>query len=477
MDYTSLSSLIFGSYDDPIKSTPRSILSGYITEIIEKGKARYAFMEGLAVQLREADPYSAASYTDLYGEASVSIWEWIMVCFPLILVGYFVFTANKQVSALSQAGSLQGREVSQERSARAKAEQAALQVALAAHRREVEKENLDKEQKKKVEAAKREVEGRARVATEESYKAGEKVTEKEKVVPVPIKMPQIHVSVADKFVYSWGVINVALTAYFLGHFPGHFYLWHSPKCIVLLIYRWNEWKMDGTGRHYLFYDFCYWANFLCLYYIWFNPHSAETFKIVFMVANGPLAWAVLAFNNSLIFHSVQHMVSAFIHISPMLLSYCLRWHPGEEVVVCPEAGCETVSHFDLIKTTMTKFYLPWLIFYYAWVFVAMKDRVKRVGATTLFDHVCSIGGEKWFNVISSNRLLQQAVFMLCHYVFAMCTMLLAAVFYHHKKSHFSFVFIICFSSAWNGSNYYMKALEQKNALKKERERLLQSSQK
>ena len=73
-----------------------------------------------------------------------------------------------------------------------------------------------------------------------------------------------------------------------------------------------------------------------------------------MVSNGPLAWAVLAFNNSLIFHSAQHMVSAFIHISPMLLSYCLRWHPGEEVVVCPEAGCETVTHFDLIKTTMVR---------------------------------------------------------------------------------------------------------------------------
>ena len=44
-------------------------------------------------------------------------------------------------------------------------------------------------------------------------------------------------------------------------------------------------------------DFCYWANFLCLYYLWVNPHSAEVFKVVFMVANGPLAWAVLAFNN------------------------------------------------------------------------------------------------------------------------------------------------------------------------------------
>lgn len=53
-------------------------------------------------------------------------------------------------------------------------------------------------------------------------------------------------------------------------------------------------------------------------------------------------------------------------------------------------------------------------------------------------------------------------------------MVLAAVLFHHKKSHFSFLFIICFASCWNGSHYYMRALEQKNALKRERERLLSS---
>ena len=139
---------------------------------------------------------------------------------------------------------------------------------------------------------------------------------------------------------------------------------------------------------------------------------------MFMVANGPLAWAVLAFNNSLIFHSLQHMVSAFIHISPMLLSYCLRWHPGEEVVVCPDAGCETVSSMDLIMTTMQTFYVPWIVIYYVWVFIFLRDRAERKHATTLFDHVCKIGGERVFKAISSNTHLQKAFFMLCHYSFA-----------------------------------------------------------
>jgi|NorSeaMetagenome_1021524.scaffolds.fasta_scaffold75303_2 hypothetical protein len=98
-------------------------------------------------------------------------------------------------------------------------------------------------------------------------------------------------------------------------------MWHIPKCISMLCWRWYIWRTDGSGRHYLFYDFCYFANFFSLYLLFVAPHSPDIFLILFTVSNGPLAWSVLAFNNSLIFHSAQHMTSAFIHTSPMLLTF------------------------------------------------------------------------------------------------------------------------------------------------------------
>ena len=68
-------------------------------------------VQSLIEELKEADPYSAASYVDLYNKSEAHLSEWIMVCFPVVLVGYFVFTANKKVSALAQSGSMQSREV------------------------------------------------------------------------------------------------------------------------------------------------------------------------------------------------------------------------------------------------------------------------------------------------------------------------------------------------------------------------------
>ena len=45
-----------------------------------------------------------------------------------------------------------------------------------------------------------------------------------------------------------------------------------------------------------------------------------------------VAWSVLAFNHSMIFHSFPHVTSAVVHLSPMILSYGLRWHIAATLV-------------------------------------------------------------------------------------------------------------------------------------------------
>lgn len=40
---------------------------------------------------------------------------------------------------------------------------------------------------------------------------------------------------------------------------------------------------------------------------------------------GPLAWSVLAWRNSLVFHSLDKTTSLFIHLTPNILLYALRW--------------------------------------------------------------------------------------------------------------------------------------------------------
>ena len=43
------------------------------------------------------------------------------------------------------------------------------------------------------------------------------------------------------------------------------------------------------------------------------------------MAAGPLAWSIYIFRNSLVFHDPDNTASVFIHLSPFVLFWCLRW--------------------------------------------------------------------------------------------------------------------------------------------------------
>ena len=211
-----------------LRPTPSSVTYGYAVDLLSSCKEQLSFLRAVYEELKAADPHSSASYINLYNQSTeAGISEYMMVCLPVVLVGYFVFTANKSVSALSQTGSMQSRATYAQRDKRAKAEDAALVAALEAHRKEADKAAAEKEADK------------AAAEKKAAAKASPPAASAPRVA-LPPSLPKITVSAGDKIIYSWGVMNVALTAYFLGHFPQHFYIWHTPKCVIMLVYRWVE---------------------------------------------------------------------------------------------------------------------------------------------------------------------------------------------------------------------------------------------
>lgn len=265
----------------------------------------------------------------------------------------------------------------------------------------------------------------------------------------------------DKVVYTLSVINAVLTAFLFGVVPHYFHWWHSPKAIMYIAHRWYTFRKQN--QHYLLYDFCYWANGLTLLYCWVCPWSDVMFQILFVCSNGPLAWAVLAFSQSLIFHSAPHMTSVFIHTSPMLLTFAIRWllpdeHKANFTIASAEAPIYSdplnVSTFDLMWKSVVYFYGWWVVLYYVWVFVIMGPRIKRRGYKTLFDRVVSRGPTKFLAKISKNDLIQKAAYMLTHFMFALFTMLLTTVYWRSFWIHVAFVLVIISVSAWNASGFY-----------------------
>lgn len=67
--------------------------------------------------------------------------------------------------------------------------------------------------------------------------------------------------------------------------------------------------------------------------------SVSFFKSVYMLATGPLAWAIPVWRNSLVFHDIDKITSIFIHAFPGMLVFCMRWYPNMHNQVCGVPRC------------------------------------------------------------------------------------------------------------------------------------------
>ena len=76
-------------------------------------------------------------------------------------------------------------------------------------------------------------------------------------------------------------------------------------------------------NHFFMLDFCYFLNASVLLQSLSCSMTADSgfcstwFKSNFMLSHGPIAVAILAWQNSIVFHSLDKMTSFFIHIMPV----------------------------------------------------------------------------------------------------------------------------------------------------------------
>ena len=85
-------------------------------------------------------------------------------------------------------------------------------------------------------------------------------------------------------------------------------------------------------------------------------------QLAFLYANGPLAWAIPCWRNSLVFHDIEKTSSVYIHLFPGLLTYSTRWHNYDAAVAakCEAAGGIDVKAFGLALAV----YIVWQAVYF-----------------------------------------------------------------------------------------------------------------
>ena len=108
-----------------------------------------------------------------------------------------------------------------------------------------------------------------------------------------------------------------------------YFLFSPQKSALLISYRLYAYRK--LNFQYFLLDFCYFTNLLILIYIWLpeavigQSLRGRLFTTCFSFSFGPVLSAIVLWRNSLVPHSNDKMTSLFIHVSPSLTMWGLKW--------------------------------------------------------------------------------------------------------------------------------------------------------
>jgi hypothetical protein len=83
------------------------------------------------------------------------------------------------------------------------------------------------------------------------------------------------------------------------------------------------------------------------------------------LANGPFAFAVIGLRNALVLHDLPNLASAFIHLTPVSLSWTFRWFASDVMKKFP--GIFNLPDPEqAINESFKNIFVPAMAFYFMW---------------------------------------------------------------------------------------------------------------
>lgn len=288
----------------------------------------------------------------------------------------------------------------------------------------------------------------------------------------------------DRFLYITGIANVMATAFVLGRCPDSFWIVQVVKTCVYLPWRFvrfSAWK----GQLWLL-EWCYAVNVYtslgCLLMYWMRGAdywSALLIKAGFALSNGAVGWSVIIFRNSLVFHDPDHMTSVFIHLSPSLLFWCLRWGgghghsrteasfpgmfsicPGDQMTGAQEVlawwtwDC-TATWWELCVIPVLLYLIVWAIPYYVLFFIVLPPYVKKHGLSTMYDWTVydDKGQTKKCFVTKFPPKFWHLSYMLQHAMFLTVAGTLSHPMWHSFWIHTAYLLFLLLMATQNGASF------------------------
>ncbi|XWS26640.1 hypothetical protein CRYUN_Cryun26dG0048100 [Craigia yunnanensis] len=300
------------------------------------------------------------------------------------------------------------------------------------------------------------------------------------------KQAEEHERFINKVTHLLGVLGFGGFCFLLGARPQDipyvyclFYITFVP--LRWIYYRFKKW-------HYYLLDFCYYANTIFLVDLLLYPRNEKFFLVCFSFAEGPLAWALIVWRCSLVFSSVDKIISVLIHLLPGIVFFTIRWwNPATFEAMRPEGTSHRFSwSYVEDKSYLWTWlfgvplvaYTLWQVLYFLIVDVLRRQRLLRDPEVMTSYRELSKKAQKannlWWRLSGllgdQNRLLMYILFQA---IFTVATMALTVPIFLSYKFHAIFQILKVSASVWNGGSFLLEVMPRQVIVKEKKKSEIQ----
>ncbi|XP_062091100.1 glycerophosphocholine acyltransferase 1 [Humulus lupulus] len=303
------------------------------------------------------------------------------------------------------------------------------------------------------------------------------------------KQAEEHESFISKVTHLMGVLWFGGFCFLLGARPQDIRYIYCLFYVIFVPLRWIYYRFKKW--HYYLLDFCYYANTIFLVDLLLYPRNEKLFMICFSFAEGPLAWALIVWRCSLVFSSLDKLVSVLIHLLPGIVFFTIRWwDPATFAAMHPEGTArrsswpyvEDKSYLWTWLFVVPLFaYTLWQILYFLIVNVLRRQRLLRDPEVMTSYRELSKKAQKanntWWRLSGllgdQNRMF---MYILLQGLFTIATMALTVPIFLSYELHLIFQILKVSATAWYGGSFLLDVMPRQVILKEKKKSEMQPAQ-
>jgi hypothetical protein len=241
---------------------------------------------------------------------------------------------------------------------------------------------------------------------------------------------------------------------------------HVFKFLVLMPMRFLDFKKRKW--HYYMMEFCYYASVLLNLFIiqelLLGGIVNQYFITVYAFASGPLIWTIYLNNDKLFLHSQSHLTTTYIHMTPAMMVWGLRWHNNgidfKELYPIDMSINGIYSSYIKMLNLTVPVYMIWAVVYYFYMFVFRWERINKKDNMTMYRQFAENKKMNFGKVATKmkSRYTKGILYIMTHIISTLITTFIAMIMFNNYYINTGFIIFTFIVTNWFGSYKLIKAI-------------------